>query len=281
MSEDGARDDGRQQRQELGSFLRRQRERLDRTAYGLPPAGRGRAVGLRREEVSYLSGVSVTWYTWLEQGRDINPSRQVLDAVATTLRLTDAEHDYVLSLVGLAPRPTTRADAVDIAPAQVQRFLDALDEHPAYALAPDWGIAGWNNAYERLYPGVATTAGENRNLLWLVFTDPSVRSLLDDWDDTSRRFLAEFRAEAGPRLSDPRYRDLISRLRAASVDFDTRWNEHGVGGFVSRERVFRHPELGRLVFEHHQLRPSDHLDLQLVVYVADAETRERFARAAS
>ncbi|EXJ51678.1 transcriptional regulator [Microbacterium sp. MRS-1] len=169
MSEDGARDDGRQQRQELGSFLRRQRERLDRTAYGLPPAGRGRAVGLRREEVSYLSGVSVTWYTWLEQGRDINPSRQVLDAVATTLRLTDAEHDYVLSLVGLAPRPATRADAVDIAPAQVQRFLDALDEHPAYALAPDWGIAGWNKAYERLYPGVATTAGENRNLLWLVF----------------------------------------------------------------------------------------------------------------
>ncbi|EXJ51433.1 hypothetical protein AS96_09515 [Microbacterium sp. MRS-1] len=105
-----------------------------------------------------------------------------------------------------------------------------------------------------------------------------MRSLLDDWDDTSRRFLAEFRAEAGPRLSDPRYLDLISRLRAASVDFDTRWNEHGVGGFVSRERVFRHPELGRLVFEHHQLRPSDHLDLQLVVYVADAETRRRFAR---
>jgi len=281
MTEDSARDDGRQQRQELGSFLRRQRERLDRAAYGLPAAGRGRAVGLRREEVSYLSGVSVTWYTWLEQGRDIRPSRQVLDAVATALRLTDAEHDYVLSLVGLAPRPATRADAVDVAPAHVQRFLDALEDHPAYALAPDWGIAGWNRAYERLYPGVATTSSEDRNLLWLVFTDPPVRSLLDDWDDTSRRFLAEFRAEAGPRLGDPRYRDLISRLRTASVDFDTRWNEHGVRGFVSRERVFRHPELGRLVFEHHQLRPSDHTDLQLVVYVADVETRKRFALSAS
>lgn len=279
MSEDGARDDGRQQRQELGSFLRRQRERLDRTGYGLPPAGRGRAVGLRREEVSYLSGVSVTWYTWLEQGRDINPSRQVLDAVATALRLTNAEHDYVLSLVGLAPRPAARADAVETAPEHVQRFLDALDEHPAYALAPDWGIAAWNNAYERLYPGVATTPSEDRNLLWLVFTDPSVRSLLDDWDDTSRRFLAEFRAEAGPRLGDRRYRDLVSRLSAASTEFRARWNEHGVGGFVSRERVFRHPQLGRLVFEHHQLRPSDHLDLQLVVYVADAETRRRFGAA--
>lgn len=278
MTDESTRDDGRQRRQELGSFLRRQRERLERAAYGLPPAGRGRAVGLRREEVSYLSGVSVTWYTWLEQGRDIHPSRQVLDAVAAALHLTDAEHDYVLSLVGLAPRPAARADAVDTAPAAVQRFLDALDEHPAYALAPDWGIAGWNSAYERLYPGVATTSSEDRNLLWLVFTDPSVRSLLDDWDDTSRRFLAEFRAEAGPRLGDPRYRDLVARLIAASDDFRTRWNEHGVGGFVSRERVFRHPERGRLVFEHHQLRPSDHTDVQLVVYVADAETRRRFAR---
>jgi len=275
------RDDGRQQRRELGSFLRRQRERLDRSTYGLPPAGRGRTTGLRREEVSYLSGVSVTWYTWLEQGRDIHPSRQVLDAVATALRLTDTEHDYVLSLVGLAPRPAVRAGAVDVAPAHVQRFLDALDEHPAYALAPDWGIAGWNRAYERLYPGVATTTAEDRNLLWLVFTDPSVRSLLDDWDDTSRRFLAEFRAEAGPRLGDPRYRDLVARLSAASDDFRARWNEHGVSGFRSRERVFRHPALGPLVFEHHQLRPSDETDLQLVVYVADAETRTRFHGSAS
>lgn len=274
-------DGPQQQRRELGSFLRAQRTRLDRAAYGLAPAGRGGTTGLRREEVSYLSGVSVTWYTWLEQGRDIHPSRQVLDAVATALRLTDAEHDYVLSLVGLAPRPAVRAGAVDTAPAHVQRLLDALDEHPAYALAPDWGIAGWNRAYERLYPGVAQTAPEERNLLSLVFTDPSVRSLLDDWDDTSRRFLAEFRAEAGPRLSDPRYRDLVSRLSATSPDFRDRWNDHGVRGFQSRERVFRHPSLGRLVFEHHQLRPSDQTDVQLVVYVADAETRARFHDPAS
>ncbi len=274
-------DGPQQQRRELGSFLRAQRARLNRAAYGLAPAGRGGTTGLRREEVSYLSGVSVTWYTWLEQGRDIHPSRQVLDAIATALRLTDAEHDYVLSLVGLAPRPTVRAEAVDTAPAHVQRLLDALDEHPAYALSPDWGIAGWNRAYERLYPGVAQTAPEDRNLLSLVFTDPSVRSLLDDWDDTSRRFLAEFRAEAGPRLSDPRYRDLVSRLSAASPDFRDRWNDHGVRGFQSRDRVFRHPSLGRLVFEHHQLRPSDQTDVQLVVYVADAETRARFHAAAS
>ncbi len=266
-----------QQRKELGAFLRARREKLDRASFGLPPAGRGRTVGLRREEISFLSGVSVTWYTWLEQGRDINPSRQVLDAVATTLHLTVAEHDYVLTLAGFAPSRPGAVTAVETAPAHVQRFLDALEEHPAYALAPDWGIAGWNSAYEALYPNVASTPPENRNLLWLIFTDAAVRELLDDWDDTSRRFLAEFRAEAGPRLGDPRYRDLVGRLLAASPDFRERWESHGVGGFESRERVFRHPTLGRLVFEHHQLRPSDLADVQLVVYVADAGTRERFA----
>ncbi|PCE15805.1 transcriptional regulator [Microbacterium sp. SZ1] len=266
-----------QQRKELGAFLRARREQLDRTGYGLPPAGRGWTIGLRREEISYLSGVSVTWYTWLEQGRDINPSRQVLDAVATTLRLTVAEHDYVLTLAGFAPQRPGGGEAVETAPAHVQRFLDALDEHPAYALAPDWGIAGWNAGYEKLYPNVASTPPEERNLLRLIFTDPAVRSLLDDWDDTSRRFLAEFRAEAGPRLGDPRYRDLIGRLVQESDDFRERWESHGVGGFESRERVFQHPTLGRLVFEHHQLRPSDQTDVQLVVYTADAETRRRFA----
>lgn len=266
-----------QRRAELGDFLRSRREQVDRSTYALPPAGRGRTRGLRREEVSFLSGVSVTWYTWLEQGRDINPSRQVLDAVATALQLTVTEHDYVLTLAGFAPQHPGGGEPVATAPAHVQRFLDALDEHPAYALAPDWGIAGWNSAYERLYPNVATTPPEGRNLLWLIFTDPDVRSLLDDWDDTSRRFLAEFRAEAGPRLGDPRYRDLIGRLREESPDFRDHWVSHGVGGFESRERVFQHPRLGRLVFEHHQLRPSDQTDIQLVVYTADAETRERFA----
>ena len=267
-----------QQRKELGAFLRARRSTLDRASFGLAPAGRGRTTGLRREEVSFLSGVSVTWYTWLEQGRDINPSRQVLDAVATALHLTVAEHDYVLTLAGFAPTRLGSLTEVAAAPAHVQRFLDALAEHPSYALAPDWGIAGWNEAYEALYPHVATTAPEDRNLLWLIFTDPAVRDLLDDWDDTSRRFLAEFRAEAGPRLGDQRYRDLVGRLREASPEFRERWDSHGVGGFESRERVFQHPTWGRLVFEHHQLRPSDHTDLQLVVYVADAETRRRFAQ---
>ncbi|WP_395726582.1 helix-turn-helix transcriptional regulator [Nakamurella sp.] len=255
-----------EQRRELGGFLRARRERLDRAAFGLPPAGRGRTVGLRREEVSFLSGVSVTWYTWLEQGRDIHPSRQVLDAVARCLRLSEPEHGYVLGLLGLAPsRPRVVGDTA-AAPAHLQRFLDALGEHPAYALAPDWRLVAWNAAYELLYPRIATTDPADRNLLWLVFTDPGVRALLDDWQITSRRFLAEFRTEAGARLGDPQVRAVVARLRAASPEFEDGWERHDVQGFVSRERVFHHPTDGRLVYEHHQLRPSDRPDLQVVVY---------------
>ncbi|MFT4164525.1 MAG: helix-turn-helix transcriptional regulator [Microlunatus sp.] len=255
-----------ERRKELGALLRARREQVDRAAFGLPPGARGRTNGLRREEVSYLSGVSVTWYTWLEQGRDIHPSRQVLDAVARCLRLTVPEHDYLLALSGFAPTRPSAETVVQSAPAHVQRFLDSLGAHPAYALAPDWGITGWNRAYEALYPNVASASPEQRNLLWLVFTDPAVRALLDDWDVTSRRFLAEFRAEAGPRLGDPRYLDLIARLVEASPEFRSGWQDHDVRGFQSRERVFHHPQAGRLVFEQHQLRPSDHLDTQLVVY---------------
>lgn len=253
-------------RAELGTFLRATRERLVRADFGLPTAGRGRTVGLRREEVSYLSGVSVTWYTWLEQGRDINPSRQVLDAISRTLRLGMAQHRYVLALAGFAPMAAPSAHDVTEVPAHVQRLLDAIGDNPAYALTSDWGIAGWNAAYQSLYPNVAALPPNERNLLWVVFTDPFVRELLADWDVTSQRFLAEFRAEVGSRLGDPALLDLVSRLTDTSSEFRTGWERHDIRGFESRERVFHHPELGTVTYEHHQLRPSDQPELQLVVY---------------
>ena len=144
-----------ERRSEMGAFLRARREQLPRADHGLPPLQRGRANGLRREEVSYLCGVSVTWYTWLEQGRPINPSRQVLDAVAATLRLSGAEHEYLLGLAGYAAPQPSEPLAVVPAPPHIQRLLDELGDRPAYALAADWSIAGWNAAYAALYPNVA------------------------------------------------------------------------------------------------------------------------------
>ena len=253
-------------RAELAAFLRARRENLARADAGLPTIGRARTSGLRREEVSYLSGVSVTWYTWLEQARDIHPSRQVLDALARTLRLTVTEHAYLLSLAGYSADVASVTPPVAIAPPQVQRLMDALAGSPSYTVTADWRIAGWNAAYAALYPGVATARGEDRNLLWLVFTDPYVRELLPDWEVTSRRFVAEFRADAGPRLGDPAYLDLVSRLEQASPEFRAAWAAHDIDGFASRERLFRHPTAGLLTLEHHQLSPSDHPDLHIVIY---------------
>ncbi len=270
----------KERRRELGAFLRARREQLLRAAHALPPGTRGRLQGLRREEVSVASGVSMTWYTWLEQGRDITPSRQVLGAVADALALTDAERAYVLSLAGYAP---TLPAHVEPAPAHVQRLLDALD-HPAYALTPDWGMAGWNAAYELLYPPIAEVSADERNLLWLLFTDARLRELLDDWPVTSRRFLAEFRAESGHRLTDPTLTQLVAALSERSREFREWWQNYDVGGFESRARVFR-MAAGAVTFEHHQVRPSDRLDLQIVLYTpassADAALFHASAEAGS
>nr|WP_277350104.1 hypothetical protein [Nonomuraea sp. FMUSA5-5] len=148
----------------------------------------------------------------------------------------------------------------------MQRLLDALAGFPAYAIAPDWTITGWNAAYAALYPNVATVDPGERNLLWLVFTDPYVRDLLPDWETTSRRFLAEFRAEAGPRLGDLARSPIVQRLLATSEVFHAAWQDHHIEGFASRERLFRHPAAGVLRYEHHRLALADQPDLHVVIY---------------
>ncbi len=271
MTDSGARD-------ELAAFLRARRTQLDRTAVGLPDVGRRRTAGLRREEVAALSGVSVTWYTWLEQARDVPPSRQVLDALATTLHLSPTEHHYLLSVAGFAPGRAADSSSDDVAPAHIQHLLDALAGSPAFAIGSDWTISGWNDAYAALYPAVATLPPTDRNLLWVVFTDPFVRDLLPDWDTTSRRFLAEFRAEAGARLSQPDCRRLIARLQAHSPEFREAWQRHDIEGFASRLRTFR-TVAGELEFEHHRLAAADQRDLFVVIYTPTGrDTVERLAR---
>ena len=262
--------DAAQRRAELAAFLRKRRSELDRSEFGLPPVARSRTSGLRREEVAYQAAVSVTWYTWLEQGRDINPSRQVLDALAATLRLSAAEHDYMLGLAGQLP-PDRSAEGVTpgpSAPAHLQQLLEALMPSPAFVLTQDWHIAAWNDGYRVLYPEVTEVRPEDRNLLWVVFTDSSLRELLPDWHETSRRFLAEYRAEAGGRLDQPYHRDLVRRLTARSGDFASAWADHEIERFATRERHFVHPTAGLLVFEQLRLEPSDHPGLHVVVYLA-------------
>lgn len=252
---------------ELADFLRTRRRHITPESLGLAVSGQRRTPGLRREEVSVRSGVSLTWYTWLEQGRDIKPSRQVMDALARTLQMSPAEHDYVLRLTGHAAEPALNQSRVTF-PQHGQRLLDALGIFPAYAITHNWSIVGWNRAYENLYPNVASTPLGQRNLLWLVFTDPYVRDLLADWTTDSRRFLTQFRAEAGSRVHEPTFAKLIHDLQSMSEPFRRGWASHDVEHFTSRERRFHHPQVGELLLEHHRLAPSDNPDLHVVVYTA-------------
>jgi len=250
----------------IGDFLKVRRRQLARAELGLPAIGGKRGAGLSREEVAYLAGVSVTWYTWLEQGRDIRPSRQVLDALSRAFRLTAAQQAYLLSLAGYsARRPAAELVPLTV-PAHIQRLLDVLVGFPAFAITPDWGIAAWNSAFAWLYPNVATVAESDRNLLWLLFTDPYLRDLLPDWDRTTRSNVAAFRAEVGPRIDDAPFAHLVKRLRETSEAFREMWQGHPIAVLTSRRRLFRHPVVGDLHVEQHSLKPSDGPDLHLVIY---------------
>jgi transcriptional regulator with XRE-family HTH domain len=248
----------------LGDFLTARRQQLRRSDLGLPPIG-GRLFGLRREEIAYLSGVSITWYTWLEQGR-AKPSRQVLDALAQTLRVSDAERAYMMSLAGFTPPQPADEPVEQKAPAQVQRFLDALVDFPAYVIASDWKYLAWNVAYTELYPGVTSVPVADRNLLWLLFTDPYLRDLIPDWELTVRYHVAAFRAEGGAELGAPPFSGVVERLLAASEPFREVWESHSVEALGSRMRVFHHPVAGELHFEMHNMKPADHPHLHVVIF---------------
>lgn len=253
-------------RAELGAFLRQRRTELDRATFGLPTSSRSRTPGLRREEISTFAGVSVTWYTWLEQGRDVNPSRQVLQALARTLRLSNDELRYLLALAGHdSSEPVGEYSDVDLA--HLQRFLDAQLPAPAFALREDWQIIAWNRAYELLYPRVGHAPEDERNLLRAIFTDPQVRLLLPDWEVTSRQFLAEFRTSLGSALAHPPVQQLIATLSELSPEFTSAWQDHAVARFPSGERTFMHPDAGELTFQQYQLTPSDQANMRIVVYL--------------
>lgn len=243
-------------REHLAQFLRARRDALTPADVGLP-SGRGRRTkGLRREEVALLAGVSVTWYTWLEQGRPINASVDVLEALARTLRLDEAERQHLLTLATRPPANGT-APIVDDAPDALVRLIAALEPAPAYVLGPRWELLAWNRAQSRLYPMIDHLAPDDRNLLWVIFAEPTARALVADWPEQARRILAEFRAGTAELRGDPGVRALVDRLQAASPEFAEWWPQLDVAQFQTRVRHYHHSRAGDLAFEYQQLSASE------------------------
>jgi transcriptional regulator with XRE-family HTH domain len=258
-------------RRELGAFLRSRRERVAPEQVGMPAAGRRRTPGLRREELAQLAGVGVTWYTWLEQGRSINPSEQVLDAIARTLQLDRHEREHLLALAGHTT--DTAPPEIDSIPAGVRALLDRLSPHPACVVGARFDILAYNATYGAMIEDLDTIPVEDRNMLWLAFTHPAWRTALVDWDNAAAHMTATLRASMADHVGEPAWKSLVRRLRAASPDFAGMWDTHDVGAPENRTKVLLSPRFGLLRFDYTNLWFGPRRGARLVIYApADAAT---------
>lgn len=223
-----------------------------------------------------LAGVSITWYTWLEQGRRINASPDVLTAIGRALRLDEAGIDH---LRALAQPTSSPIPAPQEAPSALVRLIESMEPAPAYVLGPHWEFLAWNPAEARLYPPIGSLEGIERNLLWVLFADPFTKELIVDWDIHARQALAEFRAATTAHRNDPGLVELVGKLQAQSEEFAAWWPEHGVAQFETRLRRFRHPAAGLLTFEYQQLAPVEWPTLRVVCQlpVPGDDSAERLA----
>jgi transcriptional regulator with XRE-family HTH domain len=266
--------DGR--RTELAAFLRARRTRIRPTDVGLPPGSRRRTPGLRREEVAQLAGIGVTWYTWLEQGRPIRASVQVLDAVARTLRLDQAEieHLYRLADVPVAP---TEAPVADVSPV-LHEILESLEPLPAMLLNARYDKLASNRAQQDLFYQWHAVPCLHRNVLWCCFTEPDVRRRFVNFDEEAPLMVATLRASFAQHLGEPAWTRFIQQLSAASPEFATLWTRHEVASPGSRTKHFLHPEAGLLRLRSTSLAVADMPEARIVVYTPmDDDTRQRLA----
>jgi transcriptional regulator with XRE-family HTH domain len=251
-------------RREMGEFIRAQREKLSPAAAGVAGAGRRRTPGLRREEIAQLAGLSTTWYTWVEQGRDISMSPTSLARLASALRLGRAERAYLFELAGKRDPAPGDSEGDDL-PAAVLACVAAISS-PAYVLDRSWNARGWNAAAERLFVGWLDDAND-RNLLKFIFLEPGARILICDWIERARRVVAEFRAHCGAHLNDHTLQALIDELHSRSPEFAEMWDRHGVLGREGGERTFDHPQDGFLRYEQVTFELAGHADVKLTVLV--------------
>ncbi|CAG7653814.1 helix-turn-helix transcriptional regulator [Paenibacillus allorhizosphaerae] len=259
---------------ELAQFLRSRRARISPEQAGLPGGGRRRTPGLRRGEVALLAGVSVDWYTWLEQARDIQVSPQVLESLARALQLDSNErkHLFLLALQQL-PADLSPADS-DIRPT-LQRFLDLQGTSPAYVTDQRLNIVAWNKAASLIYGNYETMSARERNTVWRTFTSPYVRQLLrEHWEAHARHRLAHFRAAYGKFAGDPWWMELIADLSATSEEFREWWPRHDVLSGPEGKKINDHPAVGKLVFDQISFLVSDapHLTVTINVPSKDDDT---------
>ncbi|MCM3884591.1 helix-turn-helix transcriptional regulator [Frankia sp. R82] len=266
-----------QRREELASFLRSRRGRITPHDVGMPPGPRRRTPGLRREEVAQLAGVGVTWYTWLEQGRPINVSGQVLDAVARTLRLDAAERVHLFRLADVAPPPSTGDASVDLPP-EVRGILDGLDPLPAIVTNTRSDVLCWNDAYAALLPGIVEAAPPRRNTFWFAFTTPPCCNPLRNLDEQAAEYVAILHYRYSQHVGEPGWQEFVQGLSEASELFARLWATHDVAPPRPCDKVYHYPATGEIDLRATHLDLSDRTGVRLTVLTpVDEASRTRLA----
>jgi transcriptional regulator with XRE-family HTH domain len=251
---------------ELAGFLRDRRARLQPETVGLPLGFRRRTPGLRREEVAQLAGVGLTWYTWLEQGRDIHVSPDVLCRVARVLQLEPVERIHLFRLAGHEAPLITSDEAVR---PSLRRVLDSWEPYPAIVTGRRWDVLAWNRPYQQILGDHEELPEGRRNLLWSMFMRPSRRTLLREWAREAELMVASFRAEAAPHLDEPEFQELVADLLERSPEFAALWARQDVRGRPEGWKRLDHPELGPLDLEYTTYRVNDEPGLKLVLYAPE------------
>lgn len=257
-------------RAELGEFLRNRRARLKPEDLGLPDIGRHRRVpGLRREELAQMAGVSVAYYTRLEQGKGRNVSAEVLDAIARALRLTDAEHAHLTRLAN--PRdhnwkPTTPTQHVR---GTLRQLLGMLDSVPAYITGRRSDLLVWNRMAAAVFGDWSDLPPQERNWARMVFLRSEYRDLYVDWEQKATDIVCALRIDAGRHPDDPRLSALVGELSVKSKDFRQLWATHDVKEKCHGAKRLRHPLVGDLTLRLESFRLTDDSELMVTTYHAE------------
>jgi transcriptional regulator with XRE-family HTH domain len=247
----------------LGDFLRASRARLDPREIGVISAGGRRVSGLRREEVAVLAGVSADYYARLEQGRERNPSAQVIDAIGRALRLSPDARAHAFRLAGLNPRlgPDNARDSVH---PDLLQLLDSFPTAAAYVLSPGFDVLSTNPiATALLSPFVGS-----RNMIRILFQDPAARAVFTEWTIVVRATVYALRLNAGIYPQDAEISSLIEEMLASSEEFRSLWHDQSVGTLTRAYKVFVHPQVGRIELTYQVFDVHDAPGQQLLVGTA-------------
>ncbi|GFZ31107.1 transcriptional regulator [Clostridium zeae] len=264
-------DNSNQRYKEFGDFLKTRRAKILPSQVGLPEGTRRRTPGLRREEVASLSGIGLTWYTWIEQGRPIQVSTQLLESLARTLMLDNQETIHLYTLAGQAP-PTSFPNYDESVDPMLQHVLDSLEFSPALIMDARLNVIAWNDAASKLSLDYSKISLYKRNVLRIMFTNEEFKETFTDWSSAAQGMIARFRTVYSKFIDDPWIEELVNELKRESKEFDLWWSMHNVKTEDTRFKTIIHPVLGKLDFEETSLLLADNTSLRMTVFTPMAET---------